>query len=50
MSKTNHTPAEQRGIVKNPNNEAYREDRNNRIQQGHPDIPPPPRRPAPEKK
>ena len=50
MSKKHDTPTEQRSNVKNPNNEAYRIDRDHRIQQGHPDVPPPPPQAAPEKK
>lgn len=40
--KKQHTPNEKRGIVKNPNNPAYVADRDNRIKQGHPKVPPPP--------
>jgi hypothetical protein len=35
-------PNAQRADVKNPNNPAYVADRSNRIQQGHPNVPPPP--------
>ncbi|MBI4705859.1 MAG: hypothetical protein HY744_32605 [Deltaproteobacteria bacterium] len=35
-------PNSQRSNVKNPNNPAYVADRGNRIQQGHPNVPPPP--------
>lgn len=47
MSKKHHTPAEQRGIVKNPNSPAFIADVNNRIAMGHIEGPPPaPRPPA----
>lgn len=42
MSKQAPKPNDQRSNVKNPNNPAYRGDRNNRIEQGHRDVPPPP--------
>ncbi|MDI1476356.1 MULTISPECIES: hypothetical protein [Polyangium] len=42
MSKHQPKPNDQRSDVKNPNNPAYRDDRNNRIEQGHPNVPPPP--------
>lgn len=42
MSKKHYTANEVRSIVKNPITAAYAADRNNRIQQGHSNIPPPP--------
>jgi len=42
MSNKQHSPNDQRGIVKNPNNPAYTADRANRIQQGHANPPPAP--------
>jgi hypothetical protein len=42
MSNKQPTPNDQRANVKNPNNPAYEADRNNRIEQGHPDVPTPP--------
>lgn len=51
VSKKPHTPNDQRSIVKNPNNAAYATDRGNRIDQGHPNVPPPPpSSPKPESK
>lgn len=41
MAKQSHTATEQRSNVKNPNNPQYTADRSNRIQQGHPNVPPP---------
>ena len=40
------SPNDQRSVVKNPNNLTYTADRDNRIQQGHPNPPPPPPPPA----
>lgn len=40
MSAKNHSPNDQRGIVKNPNNPAYAADRANRERQRHGNTPP----------
>ena len=40
------SPNDRRGIVKNPNNQAYTADRSNRVEQGHRPVPPPPPPPA----
>jgi hypothetical protein len=45
MSQKPTSPSDQRSTVKNPNSAAYEADRNNRIQQGHPNVPPPPPNP-----
>jgi len=51
MSKQAPKPNDQRADVKNPNNPAYQDDRNNRIEQGHPNVTPPPATPqAPKEK
>lgn len=42
-----YTPAQTRGIVKNPNSSAYAADRANRISLGHENVPPPPPSAAP---
>lgn len=42
MSKAQPTPNDQRAQVKDPSTKAYEADRNNRIQLGHPNVPPPP--------
>lgn len=48
MAKQSHTATEQRSNVKNPNNPQYTADRSNRIEQGHPNVPPPaPQEPQP---
>lgn len=46
MKQKNPTPNDQISKVKNPLSPEYEADRNNRISQGHPNIPPPP--PAPK--
>ena len=47
MSKSKSpSPNDQRSDVKNSNNASYEADRDNRIELGHPDVPPPPPRPA----
>ncbi len=50
MSKKHYTPNDQRSIVKNSTSAEYAADRSNRIQQGHPNVPPPPPSPKPETK
>ncbi|MCC6558752.1 MAG: hypothetical protein IT372_37945 [Polyangiaceae bacterium] len=47
MSSKHPTPNDQRSTVKNPNSDAYRDDRANRIAQGHFDPSPPPALRAP---
>ncbi len=42
MSNKQPSPNDQRSDVKNPNNPAYRDDRDNRLEQGRPNVPPPP--------
>lgn len=44
----NYTPAQMRGIVKNPTSAAYAADRANRIGLGHANVPPPPPPAAPQ--
>lgn len=46
MANKPRTPNDQRSDTKNPNNPAYQQDRNNRIEQGHTDVPPPPPQPV----
>ncbi len=46
MAKPKQNPNIQRTNVKNPIHPAYRADRANRIQQGHANVPPPPKVPA----
>lgn len=41
-TKEHPTPNDQRSVTKNPSSPPYEADRNNRIQQGHQNIPPPP--------
>lgn len=45
-----NSPNEDRSDVKNPNNPAYEADRQNRIQQGHPNPPAPAPQPQQPKK
>ena len=48
MSKHTPTPNDQRSDVKNPTSPRYESDRRNRIDAGHPAVPPPaPPAPAP---
>jgi len=46
MSKLFQSPNDQRSVVKNPNNLAFRADRDNRSRQLNPQPKPPPRPPA----
>ena len=49
MSNKQHSPNDQRAIVKNPNNPAYEADRQNRTELGHGNAPPPaPAKPSSE--
>jgi hypothetical protein len=45
MSNNPSKPNDDRANVKNPNNPAHDADRKNRIDQGHPNVPPPPAAP-----
>jgi hypothetical protein len=48
--KSDYAPNDHRSIVKDPTTPAYEADRVNRIEQGHPNVPPPPRPPSAPKR
>lgn len=50
MSGNTSKPNDDRANVKNPNNPSYEADRKNRIEQGHPNPPPPAQQPQQQPK
>lgn len=48
MAQHQPKPSDDRSNVKNPNNPAYEADRKNRLEQGHPNPPPPAQAPQPQ--